>query len=95
VRWRGDRDTSGQERYRTITSSFYRNADAILIVYALDQQVCEELVHGAGAGRIVVHLGESAWESERMERCVVRARALAAVASSKPKSLLRLCPGVL
>lgn len=38
-------DTAGSERFRTITSSYYRGADAVIIVYAVDctetfQNVC-------------------------------------------------------
>jgi len=31
-------DTAGQERFRTLTSSYYRNADAILVVYDITNE---------------------------------------------------------
>jgi len=31
-------DTAGQERFRTLTSSYYRNADALLVVYDVTDQ---------------------------------------------------------
>ncbi|KAL6062993.1 retrograde transport, plasma membrane to Golgi [Balamuthia mandrillaris] len=31
-------DTAGQERFRTLTSSYYRNADAILVVYDISNE---------------------------------------------------------
>src|SRR3990167_1825190 len=37
-------DTAGQERYRTITSSYYRNASAILLVYDMSDQASFESV---------------------------------------------------
>lgn len=37
-------DTAGQERFRTLTSSYYRNADALLVVYDItDQESFEEV----------------------------------------------------
>jgi len=30
-------DTAGQEKYRSIISNFYRNADLAIIVYAIDE----------------------------------------------------------
>jgi small GTP-binding protein len=33
-----DRDTAGQERFRTITSSYYRGAHAVLIVFDVTQE---------------------------------------------------------
>jgi small GTP-binding protein len=31
-------DTAGQERFRTLTSSYYRNADAIIVVYDISNE---------------------------------------------------------
>ena len=31
-------DTAGQERFRTLTSSYYRNADAILVVFDITNE---------------------------------------------------------
>eukprot|EP00009_Paramoeba_aestuarina_P005969 CAMPEP_0201507564 /NCGR_PEP_ID=MMETSP0161_2-20130828/1207_1 /ASSEMBLY_ACC=CAM_ASM_000251 /TAXON_ID=180227 /ORGANISM="Neoparamoeba aestuarina, Strain SoJaBio B1-5/56/2" /LENGTH=180 /DNA_ID=CAMNT_0047901973 /DNA_START=175 /DNA_END=717 /DNA_ORIENTATION=+ len=31
-------DTAGQERFRTLTSSYFRNADGVLVVYDLSQR---------------------------------------------------------
>jgi len=37
-------DTAGQERFRTLTSSYFRNADAVLIVYDVtDKQTYDDL----------------------------------------------------
>ena len=31
-------DTAGQERFRTLTSSYYRNADAIILVFDISEE---------------------------------------------------------
>eukprot|EP01097_Dermamoeba_algensis_P000537 TRINITY_DN1184_c0_g1_i1.p1 TRINITY_DN1184_c0_g1~~TRINITY_DN1184_c0_g1_i1.p1 ORF type:complete len:196 (+),score=24.35 TRINITY_DN1184_c0_g1_i1:120-707(+) len=39
-------DTAGQERFRTLTSSYYRNADAIIIVYDITNRESFQDVEG-------------------------------------------------
>eukprot|EP00730_Choanoeca_flexa_P012029 TRINITY_DN3057_c0_g1_i2.p1 TRINITY_DN3057_c0_g1~~TRINITY_DN3057_c0_g1_i2.p1 ORF type:complete len:203 (+),score=25.34 TRINITY_DN3057_c0_g1_i2:132-740(+) len=39
-------DTAGQERYRTITASYYRNANAVILAYAVDDPSSFENVDG-------------------------------------------------
>eukprot|EP01094_Clydonella_sp_ATCC50884_P001877 TRINITY_DN1141_c0_g1_i1.p1 TRINITY_DN1141_c0_g1~~TRINITY_DN1141_c0_g1_i1.p1 ORF type:complete len:197 (-),score=52.69 TRINITY_DN1141_c0_g1_i1:307-897(-) len=56
-------DTAGQERFRTLTSSYYRNADAILVCYATDDASSFEDVEG--------HMQEGSRYSSRSEKFVV------------------------
>ena len=39
-------DTAGQERYRTITSSIYKRADGIIIVYDITDKDSFEALRG-------------------------------------------------
>lgn len=39
-------DTAGQERFRTLTSSYYRNADAMIVVYDVTNKESFDVVEG-------------------------------------------------
>eukprot|EP01098_Paradermamoeba_levis_P006601 TRINITY_DN2745_c0_g1_i1.p1 TRINITY_DN2745_c0_g1~~TRINITY_DN2745_c0_g1_i1.p1 ORF type:complete len:200 (-),score=56.46 TRINITY_DN2745_c0_g1_i1:26-625(-) len=39
-------DTAGQERFRTLTSSYYRNADAMIVVYDVTNRESFDVVEG-------------------------------------------------
>jgi len=39
-------DTAGQERFRTLTSSYYRNADAMIVVYDITNKESFDVVEG-------------------------------------------------
>lgn len=56
-------DTAGQERFRTLTSSYYRNADAILVCYSCDDPSSFDDVEG--------HMAEGSRYSSRSEKFVV------------------------
>jgi len=56
-------DTAGQERFRTLTSSYYRNADAIIIVYDITDQESFTDVEG--------HITEGTRYSQRSEKFLV------------------------
>jgi len=56
-------DTAGQERFRTLTSSYYRNADAIIVVYDITDQ--ESFVDVEG------HITEGTRYSQRSEKFLV------------------------
>jgi len=56
-------DTAGQERFRTLTSSYYRNADAIIIVYDVANQESFDDVDG--------HIVEGCRYSQRSEKFLV------------------------
>lgn len=56
-------DTAGQERFRTLTSSYYRNADAILLCYSVDDATSFEDVEG--------HMQEGSRYSQRSAKFVV------------------------
>jgi len=53
-------DTAGQERFRTLTSSYYRNADAIIVVYDITDQESFTDVEG--------HITEGTRYSQRSEK---------------------------
>ena len=38
-------DTAGSERFRTLTSNYYKNANAALLMYAIDDQRSLEYLH--------------------------------------------------
>jgi len=56
-------DTAGQERFRTLTSSYYRNADAIIVVYDITDQESFTDVEG--------HITEGTRYSQRSEKFLV------------------------
>mmetsp|Transcript_19776 Transcript_19776/g.50247 ORF Transcript_19776/g.50247 Transcript_19776/m.50247 type:complete len:207 (-) Transcript_19776:201-821(-) len=56
-------DTAGQERFRTLTSSYYRNADAIIVVYDITDE--ESFVDVEG------HISEGTRYSQRSEKFLV------------------------
>ncbi|MDP2439049.1 MAG: Rab family GTPase [archaeon] len=56
-------DTAGQERFRTLTSSYYRNSDAIIIVFDLTSQDSFADVKG--------HLVEATRYSVRSEKFII------------------------
>lgn len=56
-------DTAGQERFRTLTSSYYRNADAIIVCYAVDDKTTFENIEG--------HVTEATRYSTRSEKFLV------------------------
>ena len=48
-------DTAGQEKYRTITSSYYRNAQGIIVAYdvtSLEVSKCSQAAVALSAGRM-------------------------------------------
>eukprot|EP01100_Stratorugosa_tubuloviscum_P005359 TRINITY_DN239_c4_g2_i1.p1 TRINITY_DN239_c4_g2~~TRINITY_DN239_c4_g2_i1.p1 ORF type:complete len:202 (-),score=102.75 TRINITY_DN239_c4_g2_i1:163-768(-) len=56
-------DTAGQERFRTLTSSYFRNADAVIIVYDITEQESFDDVES--------HINESTRYSNRSEKFLV------------------------
>lgn len=56
-------DTAGQERFRTLTSSYYRNADAIVVVYDVTDSESFEDVEG--------HITEGSRYSQRSQKFLV------------------------
>jgi len=56
-------DTAGQERFRTLTSSYYRNADAIIVAYDITDQESFTDVEG--------HITEGTRYSQRSEKFLV------------------------
>eukprot|EP01103_Thecamoeba_quadrilineata_P000288 TRINITY_DN10242_c0_g1_i1.p1 TRINITY_DN10242_c0_g1~~TRINITY_DN10242_c0_g1_i1.p1 ORF type:complete len:204 (+),score=28.82 TRINITY_DN10242_c0_g1_i1:48-659(+) len=56
-------DTAGQERFRTLTSSYYRNADAIIVVYDVTDQ--------ESFGDVDGHIAEGTRYSQRSEKFLV------------------------
>jgi len=56
-------DTAGQERFRTLTSSYYRNADAIIVVYDVTDMDSFTDVDG--------HITEGTRYSQRSEKFLV------------------------
>jgi len=56
-------DTAGQERFRTLTSSYYRNADAIVVVY--------DITDRESFGDVEGHLTEGTRYSQRSEKFIV------------------------
>ena len=56
-------DTAGQERFRTLTSSYYRNSDAIIIVFDLTSAESFDDVKG--------HLLEATRYSHRSEKFII------------------------
>jgi len=56
-------DTAGQERFRTLTSSYYRNADAIIVVYDTTDKESFADVKG--------HITEGTRYSQRSEKFIV------------------------
>jgi Ras-related protein Rab-1A len=56
-------DTAGQERFRTLTSSYYRNADAIIVVYDITDKESFQDVKG--------HITEGTRYSQRSEKFIV------------------------
>eukprot|EP01098_Paradermamoeba_levis_P015441 TRINITY_DN786_c0_g2_i1.p1 TRINITY_DN786_c0_g2~~TRINITY_DN786_c0_g2_i1.p1 ORF type:complete len:192 (-),score=59.53 TRINITY_DN786_c0_g2_i1:51-626(-) len=67
-------DTAGQERFRTLTSSYYRNADAIIIVYDITNKdsfadvegyIKEGIRYGAATSEKIIVGNKRDRESER------------------------------
>eukprot|EP01103_Thecamoeba_quadrilineata_P001656 TRINITY_DN114_c0_g1_i1.p1 TRINITY_DN114_c0_g1~~TRINITY_DN114_c0_g1_i1.p1 ORF type:complete len:207 (-),score=39.03 TRINITY_DN114_c0_g1_i1:211-831(-) len=56
-------DTAGQERFRTLTSSYYRNADAIIVVYDVND--------AESFGDVDGHINEGTRYSQRSEKFLV------------------------
>lgn len=56
-------DTAGQERFRTLTSSYYRNADAIVVTYDITNRESFEDVDG--------HIAEGTRYSQRSQKFIV------------------------
>eukprot|EP01103_Thecamoeba_quadrilineata_P020754 TRINITY_DN908_c0_g1_i1.p1 TRINITY_DN908_c0_g1~~TRINITY_DN908_c0_g1_i1.p1 ORF type:complete len:164 (-),score=28.67 TRINITY_DN908_c0_g1_i1:171-662(-) len=56
-------DTAGQERFRTLTSSYYRNADAIIVAY--------DITDPESFGDVEGHLAEGTRYSQRSEKFLV------------------------
>eukprot|EP01115_Flamella_aegyptia_P004504 TRINITY_DN194_c0_g1_i1.p1 TRINITY_DN194_c0_g1~~TRINITY_DN194_c0_g1_i1.p1 ORF type:complete len:222 (-),score=21.99 TRINITY_DN194_c0_g1_i1:53-664(-) len=56
-------DTAGQERFRTLTSSYYRNADAIIVVY--------DVTNKESFDDINAHIQEGCRYSQRSQKFLV------------------------
>jgi len=56
-------DTAGQERFRTLTSSYYRNADAIIVVY--------DVTDAESFTDVESHISEGSRYSQRSEKFLV------------------------